>query len=93
MEKLSQEDSDRVIEMAWEDRTPFEAIYIQFQLAESDVILLMRHQLKPATFRRWRRRVQGRRTKHEAMRNKGMARFRCDRQRMITGNKISKKKY
>ena len=58
----------RVIEMAWEDRTPFEAIKAQFALDETAVIALMRQQLKPGTFRQWRVRVQGRRTKHAAIR-------------------------
>lgn len=61
-------DVSRVIEMAWEDRTPFEAIEIQFALDESAVIALMRQQLKRGSFRLWRDRVQGRKTKHAAMR-------------------------
>ena len=93
MEKLSQTDSDRVVEMAWEDRTPFEAIHYQFQLTEGDVIEVMQQQLKPSAFRRWRRRVQGRKTKHAALRNTEVSRFKCSRQRIISGNKISKKKY
>jgi uncharacterized protein (TIGR03643 family) len=56
----------RVIEMAWEDRTPFEAIRIQFLLDEAAVISLMRLQLKPSSFRLWRQRVEGRKTKHSA---------------------------
>jgi uncharacterized protein (TIGR03643 family) len=56
--------ASRVIEMAWQDRTPFEAILVQFQLAESQVIALMRRELKPSSFRMWRKRVRGRVTKH-----------------------------
>lgn len=65
---LDAADLSRVIEMAWEDRTPFEAIKIQFALDEAAVIALMRQQLKRQSFRLWRDRVHGRKTKHEAMR-------------------------
>lgn len=82
---------DRIIEMAWEDRTPFEAIQIQFHLSEADTIALMRKELKPSSFRRWRARVQGRATKHANKRVAGISRFKCALQRQITGNKISKR--
>ena len=62
--RLSSGDIDRVIEMAWEDRTTFEAIEFQFGLPEAEVIALMRSELKPGSFRAWRKRVGGRRTKH-----------------------------
>ena len=65
---LDAADVSRVIEMAWEDCTPFEAIKAQFELDEAAVIALMRQQLKPGSFRLWRARVQGRRTKHAALR-------------------------
>jgi uncharacterized protein (TIGR03643 family) len=65
---LDAADVSRVIEMAWEDRTPFEAIKTQFALDEAAVIALMRQQLKPGSFRLWRARVQGRKTKHAATR-------------------------
>ena len=55
---------DRIIEMAWEDRTPFEAINFQFNLQEKEVIQLMRSYLKPSSFKMWRKRVSGRKTKH-----------------------------
>ncbi|MDV2994713.1 MAG: hypothetical protein N4J56_004367 [Chroococcidiopsis sp. SAG 2025] len=61
---LAPETIDRVIEMAWEDRTPFEAIELQFGLLEKDVIALMRRQMKPSSFKMWRERVTGRKTKH-----------------------------
>jgi len=61
---LDSEDLDRVIEMAWEDRTPFEAITYQFGLSESEVIQIMRTHMKASSFRMWRKRVSGRRTKH-----------------------------
>ena len=51
---------DRIIEMAWEDRTPFEALKLQFDMSEQDVIALMRKEMKPSSFRMWRARVQGR---------------------------------
>lgn len=64
MRVLDSEDLDRVIEMAWEDRTPFEAIAYQFGLSEPEVIQLMRSQMKASSFRMWRKRVSGRKTKH-----------------------------
>ena len=64
MTTLPSEDLDRVIEMAWEDRTPFEAIEFQFGLSEPQVIALMRQQLKASSFKLWRKRVSGRKTKH-----------------------------
>ncbi|RZK30225.1 MAG: TIGR03643 family protein [Hymenobacter sp.] len=85
------EDVDRIIEMAWEDRTPFEAILAQFGLPEQGVIELMRRELKPASWRRWRERVQGRATKHQAKSAVDDARFKSNLQRPITGNKISKR--
>jgi len=91
MQELSQIDIDRIIEMAWEDRTPFEAIAFQFQLTESDVIQLMRREQKPQSFRRWRKRVQGRKAKHKQLRPEGIDRFKCSRQKQISLNKISKR--
>lgn len=89
---LSIAEIDRIIEMAWEDRTPFEAIRFQFGLSEADVIQLMRNQLKPSSWRLWRKRVnQGISQKHGLKRNTSISRFKCDRQRQITGNKISKR--
>lgn len=83
---------DRVIEMAWEDRTPFEAIQIQFGLAEAEVVALMRRELKPPSFRLWRERVHQKVShKHLHKRADGIERFRCSRQRSISGNKISKR--
>ncbi len=62
----------RVIEMAWEDRTPFEAIHAQFGLDEAAVAALMRQQLRPGSFRLWRERVRGRKTKHAALQPEGL---------------------
>lgn len=88
---LNLNDIDRIIEMAWEDRTPFEAITFQFGIAEQAVINLMRRELKPSSFKLWRRRVQGRRTKHLKLRSFESGRFKCYRQRPITNNKIAKR--
>jgi len=83
---------DRVIEMAWEDRTPFDAIMLQFGLSEGDVIVLMRKNLKPASWRLWRKRVNsGISSKHAKKRNANITRFKCSRQRQISLNKISKR--
>ncbi|WP_296317686.1 TIGR03643 family protein [Winogradskyella sp. UBA3174] len=82
---------DRIIEMAWEDRTPFDAITFQFELKEQEVITLMRRELKPRSFRLWRARVQGRATKHSKKRNFEEGRFKCSRQRTISNNSISKR--
>lgn len=90
--KLSAIEKDRVIEMAWEDRTPFEAILFQFELAERDVIRLMRTELKPKSFRLWRARVNtGVSSKHLKKRSSDISRFRCSRQRTISNNKIAKR--
>lgn len=89
--EFSIEDIDRIIEMAWEDRTPFEAIEVQFGLSEQDVIKLMRVNLKRSSFNRWRARVSGRSTKHAKLRSTEIDRFRCSLQRTITHNKISKR--
>lgn len=84
--------TDRIIEMAWEDRTPFEAIEFQFGISESEVIDVMRRELKPSSFRLWRMRVNsGVSQKHLMKRNPEIERFKCTRQRMISHNKISKR--
>ena len=88
---LTPEQTNRVIEMAWEDRTPFEAIEQQFGLSEGQVIRLMRRQLKNSSWRMWRARVQGRATKHRAKSAVDDARFKSTRQRAITFNKIAKR--
>jgi len=83
---------DRIIEMAWEDRTPFEAILFQFGLVEKEVIKVMRGHLKASSFKRWRKRVNsGVSQKHLKKRNPDISRFKCSRQRAISGNKISKR--
>jgi uncharacterized protein (TIGR03643 family) len=83
---------DRIIEMAWEDRTPFEAIFYQFGLPEKEVIKIMRNELKQKSFKLWRKRVNsGVSQKHEMKRNKEINRFKCTRQKSISSNKISKR--
>ncbi|RUO79312.1 TIGR03643 family protein [Pseudidiomarina taiwanensis] len=77
---LSAADVSRVIEMAWEDRTPFEAIEQLYQLPEAEVIKLMRRELKPSSFRLWRERVSGRVTKHGKIRPAGITRAYCPTQ-------------
>ncbi len=90
-EGLTDIDVDRIIEMAWEDRTPFDAIEIQFGIPEKEVIKLMRREMKPSSWRMWRERVQGRATKHTQKRNFSEGRHKCSRQRQISNNKISKR--
>ena len=89
--KLNNIEIDRIIEMAWEDRTTFEAIKFQFGLKEQEVIDLMRKQMKPKSFKMWRERVQGRKTKHEKLRTFEKGRFKCSRQKSISNNVIAKK--
>lgn len=89
---LTDREIDRVIEMAWEDRTPFEAIYKQFDLPEKEVIKLMRINLHANSFKRWRKRVNSRKSqKHLRKRDPNIIRFKSSRQKQITGNKISKR--
>ena len=89
---MTPEETDRIIEMAWEDRTPFDAIEIQFGLTEADVIKLMRTELKPNSFKLWRKRVNsGVSQKHLKKRNDEITRFKSKSQRTISNNKISKR--
>ncbi len=82
---------DRIIEMAWEDRTPFDAIQFQFGLSEADVKALMKKELKFSSYILWRKRVENCKTKHVAKRVADIDRFKCNRQRAISNNKISKR--
>jgi uncharacterized protein (TIGR03643 family) len=89
---MEQKDIDRIIEMAWEDRTPFEAINIQFGFSEANVIALMRKELKRSSFNLWRKRVNsGVSKKHAQKRNPEISRFKCSLQKTISMNKISKR--
>ena len=83
--------TDRIIEMAWEDRTTFDAIKSQFGIDENEVIKIMRKNLKQSSFKLWRKRVSGRVTKHQKVREKKgleFLRFKCSRQRNISNNKF-----
>lgn len=88
---FTERDTDRIIEMAWEDRTTFDAIFFQFGLKEQEVISLMRKEMKYSSFKRWRKRVSNRSTKHLKKRNFEFGRFKCSRQKSIANNKISKR--
>jgi uncharacterized protein (TIGR03643 family) len=97
---LDAESINRIVEMAWEDRTPFDAITAQFGLKEAEVIQLMKHEMKESNWKKWRARVQGRATKHLATLKSimeetgdGVHRHKSRMQRTISGNRISKKKY
>ncbi|PAM93199.1 TIGR03643 family protein [Flavobacterium sp. IR1] len=83
---------DRIIEMAWEDRTTFDAIRFQFNLSEADVKALMKKELKFSSYKLWRKRVENCKTKHAAKRLSEIDRFKCSRQRAISNNKISKRR-
>ena len=90
-DNLSDIQIDRIIEMAWEDRTPFDAIKFQFGLTEADVKALMKKELKFSSYKLWRERVENCKTKHLAKRVDEIDRFKCTRQRAISNNKISKR--
>ena len=91
MKSKNLEEIDRIIEMAWEDRTPFEAIFNQFEINEKDLIGIMRNNLKRSSFKLWRERISGRKTKHSKLRESNVDRFKCKLQRNISNNKISKR--
>jgi len=91
IKELTEQEIDRIIEMAWEDRTPFEAIEQLYGLNESAVIELMRRNMKRSSFKMWRARVQGRATKHAQKSPEDMDTFRSRMQRGIAHNKISKR--
>lgn len=88
---FTERELDRIIEMAWEDRTPFEAITFQFGISEQQTIEIMRREMKLKSFKMWRKRVQGRGTKHAKLSSKEVSRFKCSRQKNISNNKISKR--
>ena len=89
---LTEIEIDRIIGMAWEDRTPFEAIEIQFGLKEAEVIKLMKNQMTLRNWKKWRARVQGRKTKHNQLRTKEVLRFKSKSQKIISNNRLAKKK-
>ena len=85
---MDKDSLNRIIEMAWEDRTPFDIIYKEFNITQNDLERLMRNNLKPSSFKLWRRRVSGRKTKHVAKRSNQIDRHKCDRQ----GKLVSKRR-
>ena len=89
---LLPQEIDRIIEMAWEDRTPFDAIFNQFGLREDEVKALMKKKLNLKSYQNWRKRVEWCKTKHAKKRIEEIKRFKCNRQRVISQNKISKRK-
>ena len=86
MTKISKEDLSRIIEMAWEDRTPFEAIKNEFGLDQSQVKKIMKKELKAGSFLVWKKRVRGRKTKHASLRD-----FKVGRHQSYDNNKIKSK--
>ena len=85
---MDQDSLNRIIEMAWEDRTPFDVIYQEYDISQKELERLMRNNLKPSSFKLWRKRVSGRKTKHIAKRNNQIDRHKCDRQ----GKLVSKRR-
>ena len=85
---MDQDSLNRIIEMAWEDRTPFDIIYKEFNITQNDLERLMRNNLKPSSFKLWRKRVSGKKTKHIAKRSNQIDRHKCDRQ----GKLVSKRR-
>ena len=85
---MDQDNLNRIIEMAWEDRTPFDVIYKEFDITQNELERLMRNNLKPSSFKLWRKRVSGRKTKHSAKRSNQINRHKCDRQ----GKLVSKRR-
>jgi len=90
MQALNDQVIDRIVEMAWEDRTSFDGIFRQFGIKEAEVIAIMRREMHPNNFKKWRARVQGRNTKHEKRRGDEVNRFHSKMQRTISGNRKSK---
>lgn len=88
---FTEREIDRIIEMAWEDRTTFDAIEEQFGISEGEVIKLMRREMKLSSWKIWRARVSGRSTKHAKKRTFTEGRYKSSRQRSISNNKISKR--
>ena len=90
MQPLNDQVIDRIVEMAWEDRTSFDGIFRQFGIKEAEVIAIMRREMHPNNFKKWRASVQGRKTKHEKRRDDEVNRFHSKMQRTISGNRKSK---
>ncbi|MDJ1498616.1 TIGR03643 family protein [Cytophagaceae bacterium DM2B3-1] len=92
IESLTEREIDRIIEMAWEDRTPFEAIKYQFGVSEAETIRLMRKTISRSSFNLWRKRVNSTISqKHLAKGAHQGSRFKCTQQKSISLNKIAKR--
>ncbi|MEL0009174.1 MAG: TIGR03643 family protein [Flammeovirgaceae bacterium] len=87
MKNFSDRDIDRIIQMCWEDRTPFDAIKSQFEISEKEIISIMRNNLKEKSFLNWRKRVDNRKTKHNALSDYDKKRFKSKSQRQISFNR------
>ena len=87
MKNFSDRDIDRIIQMCWEDRTPFDAIKTQFEISEKEIISIMRNNLKERSFLNWRKRVDNRKTKHKALSVLDKKRFKSKSQRQISFNR------
>ncbi len=87
MKNFSDRDIDRIIQMCWEDRTPFDAIKTQFEISEKEIISIMRNNLKEKSFLNWRKRVDSRKTKHNALSASDKKRFKSKSQRQISFNR------
>lgn len=80
MPKLNEDEIDRIIEMAWEDRTPLDIIFDQFNINENELISIMRNNMKSSSFKMWRKRVKSRPTKHSKNKLNDYSRFQCPTQ-------------
>ena len=87
MKKFDSSDIDRIIQMCWEDRTPFDAIKIQFDISEKEIISIMRNNLKEKSFLNWRKRIDNRKTKHSALSASDKNRFKSKSQKQISFNR------
>ncbi len=87
MKNFSDRDIDRIIQMCWEDRTPFDAIKTQFEISEKEIISVMRNNLKEKSFLNWRKRVDNRKTKHNVLSASDKKRFKSKSQRQISFNR------
>ena len=87
MKNFNDRDIDRIIQMCWEDRTPFDAIKTQFEISEKEIISIMRNNLKEKSFLNWRKRVDNRKTKHNALSASDKKRFKSKSQRQISFNR------
>ena len=87
MKNFSDRDIDRIIQMCWEDRTPFDAIKSQFEISEKEIISIMRNNLKEKSFLNWRKRVDNRKTKHKALSSSHKNRFKSKSQKQISFNR------